>query len=96
MLDLLAKNCHSKSRSPSLFPWQIDPDVDLDELARLSDGYSGADIANVCRDASMVCDCFVVYRYCHCTLRQHVLTVVLNIDFIANDHGPCETTRFVW
>jgi katanin p60 ATPase-containing subunit A1 len=30
---------------------EMSPDVDLDELAT---GYSGADIANVCRDASMI------------------------------------------
>jgi katanin p60 ATPase-containing subunit A1 len=30
------------------------PDIDWAELIRITDGYSGADLANVCRDAAMM------------------------------------------
>lgn len=32
---------------------QLDKDIDVEELVRLSDGYSGADLTMICRDASM-------------------------------------------
>lgn len=32
----------------------IEGDIDYEELIRITDGYSGADLANVCRDAAMM------------------------------------------
>lgn len=32
----------------------VDPDIDWAEMVRITDGYSGADLANVCRDAAMM------------------------------------------
>lgn len=33
---------------------EVSADVDWSELIRVTDGYSGADLANVCRDAAMM------------------------------------------
>ena len=33
---------------------KVQEDVDMDKLVKLTDGYSGADIANVCREASLM------------------------------------------
>ena len=33
---------------------KVQDDIDLDKLVQLTDGYSGADIANVCREASLM------------------------------------------
>lgn len=33
--------------------YQVAPDVDIDDVARRTEGYSGDDLTNVCRDASL-------------------------------------------
>jgi katanin p60 ATPase-containing subunit A1 len=33
---------------------QLSEDIDWDHLNKITDGYSGADISNVCRDAAMM------------------------------------------
>ena len=33
---------------------QLGEDIDWDKLVEITDGYSGADLANVCRDAAMM------------------------------------------
>ena len=33
---------------------QLGEDIDFDHLIQITDGYSGADLANVCRDAAMM------------------------------------------
>lgn len=44
----------SYTRSNTLRARKVDDDVDLDALASLTEGYSGADVAIVCRDAAMM------------------------------------------
>ena len=36
-----------------VFDWQVDSDVDIEELAQLSDNFSGSDIKESCRLAAM-------------------------------------------
>lgn len=33
---------------------QMEPSIDWDQLIKITEGYSGADLANVCRDAAMM------------------------------------------
>lgn len=33
---------------------ELDADIDWKKLVEITDGYSGADISNVCRDAAMM------------------------------------------
>ena len=33
---------------------ELGDDIDFDHLIKITDGYSGADLANVCRDAAMM------------------------------------------
>lgn len=44
---------HSNAVIILLTAEQIAKDVDVEELARRTDGYSGDDLTNICRDASM-------------------------------------------
>jgi katanin p60 ATPase-containing subunit A1 len=33
---------------------EVNDDIDFDEIVRKTDGYSGADMSNVCREAAMM------------------------------------------
>ncbi len=33
---------------------EVTPDIDYEQLVKITEGYSGADLANVCRDAAMM------------------------------------------
>jgi len=43
-----------KIRMNMIFLLQVEDDVDLDSVASRLEGYSGADISNLCRDAAMM------------------------------------------
>lgn len=58
---------------------KADADVDWDELCRRTDGYSGADIANVCREAAMM------------PMRRKILEGAINFDDISKmNHDDLE------
>ena len=51
-------------------------DVNLDELVKLTDGYSGADIANVCREASLM------------NMRRKLMATGCQLNFLALKDTP--------
>ena len=53
-IPLPSKNGRRKLFEINLKGVQAAKDVDWDKLVNKTDGYSGADIANVCRDAAMM------------------------------------------
>ena len=58
----------------------MDDDVDLDVLSPLTDGYSGADVAVVCRDAAMMSVRRIVKGaqekgLCGADIQEHVLAM---------------------
>ena len=55
---------------------KVQEDVDLDKLVKLTDGYSGADIANVCREASLM------------QMRRQLMKTGGRLDFTALKKDP--------
>uniref|UniRef100_A0A5S6QBX0 Katanin p60 ATPase-containing subunit A1 n=1 Tax=Trichuris muris TaxID=70415 RepID=A0A5S6QBX0_TRIMR len=54
LIDLPDSDCRRRMLEINLQDLKLSTDLDLDEIAQLLHGYSGADVANVCRDASMM------------------------------------------
>lgn len=52
---------------------KLDAKIDLDKLIKISEGYSGADISNVCREAALM------------PMRRRLTNNVLNIELLVNN-----------